>query len=352
MSCRSVAVFLVLLLSTSLGIPLLGQFRPDQSSGRGITFANEALSSPFGDTMGVGRISGTVRTLDGHPVADANVEVRDVERGSRSVSGRTDSQGSFSISNVAPGSYEVTVSMGVDEAHERVQVTSVGDSTVNLRLPRKDAGEPGGKGSTVSFSQVSIPPKARSLYEKASELLLHNKAEEARKKVDAALALYPKFAEALTLRGILQDSTGRRKEAIEDMQQAISFDPNYAVAYLALASLFNSSGRFQDAAPVLGQVERLAPNSWQTYFELARTNIGIGEFAKAIRNIDHVSVLQGKDRPEFHLVRGYAFLGLTEMPNAAHELEAFLASKPVGTVAEHARHVLDELRANTITASR
>ena len=82
-------------------------------------------------------------------------------------------------------------------------------------------------------------------------------------------------------------------EAIADFQQAIQYDANYAVAYLALASVFNSTGRFDEALPVLGQAERLAPNAWQIYFEFARANIGKGNFAEALHNIDRASELQG-----------------------------------------------------------
>ena len=42
------------------------------------------------------------------------------------------------------------------------------------------------------------PAKARGLYEKKTEKMLHGKLDESRNKANAALAIYPKFPEALT----------------------------------------------------------------------------------------------------------------------------------------------------------
>ena len=154
---------------------------------------------------------------------------------------------------------------------------------------------------------------------------------------------------------MLQANAGKPTEAAADLQQAIQYDANYATAYLALAAVFNSSGRFRESLPVLGQAERLNPNLWQIYFELARADIGTGKFAEALRNIDRSSELQGgpqKEAPEVHLVRGYALIGLNEMPRASHELETFLAREPHGEVADHARVMLDKLRATTVTADQ
>lgn len=351
MPCRLVTAFLFFatLFTTA---PSLAQGRSEPRHGS----SSDSLD-PFGSSMGTGRITGTVRTFDGHAVDNATVDARESGPGNQHFTGRSDSSGSFALYNISPGTYEVTVSMGVNEARERVQVGSMsGDSNVDFRLANKSAGEPkAGNGSTISLSQYRVPAKARSLYEKAAQAMAQGKPDESRKKVDAALAIFPKFAEALTLRGVLQEKTGKLTEAIADYQRAIQCDPTYVVAYLTLASALNSTGRFSEAVPVLGQAERLTPNAWQTYFELARANIGKGEFATAIRNIDRASELQRgqqRDSPELHLVRGYALIGLTEIPKAIQELEAFLVRQPNGHLAEVARNVLAQLRESTTTANR
>lgn len=314
-------------------------------------------SDPRADSIGSGRIIGTVRTADGHSIEDATIEARDVEQGTRHVSGHTDSRGSFALYNISPGTYEVTVIAGAREARERVRVASTaGEATVNFRLADPSHGEPkSGTGSTISFAQYQIPAKARSLKEKASQLMKQGKLDEARKKVNAALAVYPKFPEALTLRAMLQFVEGKQTEAIADFQQAIQYDASYALAYIGLGSALNSMERFNESFPILTQAERLAPDAWQAYFELARANLGREEFATALRNVNRASELQGgqqKESAELHLVRGYALLGLADNSQAAGQLEVFLAHKPNGPIADAARKALDQIHGSAVTASK
>jgi tetratricopeptide (TPR) repeat protein len=312
---------------------------------------------PLGDSGASARISGTVRSYDGHALENANIEARDVEGRNRFISARSDSDGSFALYNISPGNYDVTVTNGVDEANQRVRVSSSGEVTVDFRLANGSSGDghKAGNGSTVSLSRYNVPAKARSLYEKAVHLRTQGKLDQSRDKVNAALAICPKFSEALTLRGTLQVAAGRKDEAVADYQQAIQYDASYPLAYLALASLLNSTGRFNESLPLLGQAERLAPGAWQTYFELARANFGKGDFALALHNVARASELQGgpqKESPELHLIRGYTLVGLSQIPLAIQELEAFLVREPSGRSADNARKVLNQLREQSVTASR
>jgi len=347
------ASFSLLLGTLLIAAPTVAQNRHDpQPSASGLP--GNPFDNSAADGFSSGRITGTVRTFDGHAIGNAKIEARDVERGTTYFTALSDSRGSFALYNISPGTYDVMVSAGTDVTHERVQVESgTANSNVDIRLGNKPSGP--GIGETVSLSQYSVPAKARGLYEKALQAMQHGKTDDSRNKVNAALAICPKFPEALTVRGMLEGDAGKPTEAIADFQQAIQYDSTYAAAYLALGSMFNSTGRFDDALLMLGQAERLAASAWLVYFEMARADVGKGKFAEALRNIDRSSELQGgvaKESPELHLVRGYALIGLTEMPQAAHELETFLAREPRGELADHARIILDKLRATTVTASQ
>lgn len=354
MSYRLVVASLSLFLATSLlSDSVVAQNRGDRRQG-----ATSMPSAPFGDphgSSGSACISGTVRTYDGHAVKNASIHALDVEGKSSSIDARSDSYGSFALYDMSPGNYEVTVASGGEQASQRVYVGYSGDVIVDFRLANDADGHKGGNGSPVSLSQYSVPAKARSLYEKAEDLMTKGKVDQSLDKVNAALAICPKFAEALTLRGRLRDGAGKKEEAIADYQQAIQYDANYPFAYLALASLLNSAGRFNESLPLLGHAERLAPSAWQTYFELARANIGKGDFTVALRNVERASALQGgpqKESPELHLLRGYTLIELSQIPLAVKEFEAFLARKPSGRNADNARKVLDELKEKNLTAVR
>ncbi len=349
---RFTAASLLLFFASLFPATAAAQSRPVSKEG-----TPEFSSDASATGVGFGSITGSVRTFDGHGIGNANVEVRSIGRGGRFYTARSDSSGSFALYNIPPGDYEVTASAGVDEAHERVQVSSFADNTsVDLRMRGTNDGKAvAAGGPSVSLSEMRVPAKARSLYEKAARSMSRGKLDDALSKVNAALAIFPEFPEALSLRGALEANAGKQNEAIADLQNALQLDPNYALAFLTLASIYNSSGRFADALIVLGEAERVAPNAWQTYYELARAQTGTGKFADALRNAERASELQGgpqKELPELHLVRANAFIGLGELPRARQELETFLAHQPNGHLADEARAVLDQLRASSVTASR
>jgi len=335
-----------------LAVPTAAQRRSSPFEGDG---QPNARSDPFGDSLGSMRISGNVRTADGRAVPNADIQVRNLERGARSANARADSHGSYAIYNIPPGTYEITASNGIDEARERVQIqSSDGVANVDLLLSGRQASSAENT-TTVSLSQYTIPAKARSLYEKAVQCMSHGKLDDAREKVNAAIAAFPKFSEALTLRGMLQEQAGHRDAALSDYRQAVEFDANYPVANLALASVLNSTGHFSEAVPVLGHVERIVPKAWQTYFELARSYLGTGDYATALRNVDRASELQGgakKESPELHLVRGYALIGLSQVSPGVQELETFLARKPEGQSADAARKLINQIHDGNASASR
>jgi tetratricopeptide (TPR) repeat protein len=316
-------------------------------------------ANPFGDSDGVrARISGTVRTFDGHDVANAKIEARDTQRKNNLFTAHSDSRGSFALYDILPGDYDVTVTNGGAQSTQRVHVDSrSGFVSVDFRVPNSLSADDqrAGNRSTVSVAQYSVPPKARSLFEKATQLKIQGKLDESREKVNAALAIYPKYSQALTLRGMLEENAGKKEEAKADYKQAIQFDAAYPVAYLALGSLLNSTGQFQESLPILAQAERLDPSAWQIQFELARANLVKGDFALALRQVDRAAELQGgpqKASPEIHLIRGYTFLGLKDIPQAVQEVNVYLAHKPSGPAADEARHVLAQLNDQSATASR
>lgn len=332
---------------------MMPQHTPTPDSGIGMT-NSDSMSDVFGGSL---RVTGTVKSFDGQPVHDATIELRDLEHGGSFLTANTNASGGFSFSDVPPGNYEVIATNGMEQTTEQVEVypRSAGAS-VDLRLPGKASGlQTAGNRTSVSLAEYSVPAKARSTYEKAFKAFEHGKIDEAEKLNAEALNMYPRFAEARTLRGLMEADQGKKDEAIADFEQSIHDDPNVASAYLGLASIYNSEGRFKEAMPLLDQAQRLAPRAWQTFFERSRANIGTGDYAAGLKNLDRAAELQGDPRkapPQFHLLRAYALIGTKQIPQATMELEAYLNTAPTGPMAEHAREVLDKLHGGTTSAAR
>jgi Tfp pilus assembly protein PilF len=296
----------------------------------------------------LGILSGSLVTLDGRPVREAQVELHDVTKGTVIASGYTGTAGTFEFENVPLGQYEVVATRGVDQAHERVRVEH-GPTQVTLRINTPQS-EPG-SGNTVSVAALKVPDKANDEFRKAEEAFNKNKMDEAEKHNEKVLSLVPNYAQALTMRGLLQLSKGDAVGGTQSFQAAIHADPNYALAYFAIGAALNGEGSFADAQKSLEQGLRIEPTSWQGYFELSKAVLGQHDFRNALKYVVKSESLGGA-YPPIHLVKAHALLGLKDYDEAATELEQYLAKEATGPKAEEARKTLSQAKAFSATAEK
>jgi tetratricopeptide (TPR) repeat protein len=286
-------------------------------------------------------LTGSVSSFDNQPVANARVEL---EQDGRPVADTyTNRAGDFEFDNLSSGSYHLRVTAGVNEISHDVEVfgpTAMG----TMRLP-KPADADIGTNTTVSVAQLKIPGKARDAFNKARKDAEKQKLDDARKHVDEALQIFPKFSDALALRGILKLDANDVAGATQDLESAVQDDQNDAMAYMALGSAYNLQGRYQDALRVLDHGVGLSPNSWQAYFEMGKSYLGQSDYQAALRQLNKAEDLAPKEYAPVHLVKAHALLGLRNYDEAVSELEAYLQRDPKGPQSDQAREVLDKARA-------
>jgi len=276
-----------------------------------------------------------VKSADNHPLADVRIEIRG-PGGEILVTGYSDSAGTFRISSVPPGSYEVTALKGINDAHEQVQVVGM-ETNVDLRMQVHTKAADGS--TSVSVAQFKVPDRARKIYMKGNEALQKNKLDDAKKFAEKALEIYPSFAEALTLRGILRMNEGAAEGGMADFDAAIKADPNYALAYTTLGAALNQTQRFQNATRALLRAVAIQPRSWQAYYELAKASLGQGDYKTALMNVSKACEISQEYAP-VHLVKAHALLGLKMYQDAVGELELYLTREPSGSSADSARRTL------------
>jgi tetratricopeptide (TPR) repeat protein len=290
-------------------------------------------------------LSGTVCTLDNQPVGNARVAVRMLTTGQTIASGYTQSGGNFEFDNLPRGIYEVVATVGLREARERVEVYQP-DNFVELRLPTESSGADSLSGSTsASVRQLLAPGKARKLFAKADELFQKQQLSQSREQVEKALQVFPDYAEALTLHGILNLQDNKVDEARADLEKAIKDDGSYAMGYIVLGTTYNVAHQWDDAVRVLERGIALMPSSWQAYFELSKALLAKGQFAAALRQIDKAFQLGPPNYSAIHLVRAHTLLGLKDYNQATLELEQFLGASPDGPDSARARDTLSQVRA-------
>ncbi len=301
---------------------------------------------PDGRNPQLSTLVGSVRTLDNHPVANARIEVRDIS-GSSGANGTTSTytsaSGDFEIDNLPNGSYEVSAYSGLFETHERLLVQSA-LSSIELRVGSNNDSKAGGR-DTVSVAQFQVPEKAREAFRKAQQYTEALKFQEAGKYVAKALSIYPRYAEAMALRGVLKLDTNQPQAAAADLEQAVQLDSAYPVAYIALGAAYNVLSRFDDAVRTIDRGIALSPNSWQGYFEMGKAYAGKNDFAAAVKQLNKAEDMGPKNFALVHLVKAHALLGMKDYANAMTELEAYLSRDPKGPNSEQARQALERVRA-------
>ena len=181
-----------------------------------------------------GWISGTVRSTQQEGVPDATILLRNADRTVMTV--RNSADGSFELQGVPAGEYELIAQKGLAETRTSISVTA-GANFVTLTLP--STGKPGeNHGSMVSAAQLAVPKKARREYEKAEDAAEKNKWAEANQCLQRALLIWPKFAEALVLRAIIERNGYSSEQAITDAEKAVESDPSYGKAYVVLGAAY------------------------------------------------------------------------------------------------------------------
>ncbi|MGE5324348.1 MAG: carboxypeptidase regulatory-like domain-containing protein [Actinomycetota bacterium] len=297
------------------------------------------FSPRFGD--GDATLDGTVvNAMTSKPISNARVELRD-RNGSVVSSSYTNAAGGFNFGSVPQGLYRVVALLGISQAEERVDVSAFRTS-VNLRMAVNNS-QAGITGNTISVAQYKVPEKARNEFQKAQEAGAKLKLDDARKHLARALELAPNYADALTLRAILNLSSDPHG-AIQDLHKAIQSDGNYALAYTVLGSALNMQANFDQALQTLQRGESLAPDSWQTYFEMARSYVGKADYQSALRALDRAQSLVPEQYPAILLIRAQVNMGLKLYENATSDLQTYLKKYPSGPNAAVAQKMLDQTR--------
>ncbi|HXW89433.1 MAG TPA: carboxypeptidase regulatory-like domain-containing protein [Terriglobales bacterium] len=288
-----------------------------------------------------GKILGFVTTPDGQPVPYASISTWGGAEGPLSIIAGED--GRFELQHVHSGHYELSATAGSRQGWAAVDVTD-GVSMVTLTIP--SPGDSSGDGrTTLSVAQLAVPSNARREFQKAEDSLHRKKLVEAANHIEHALSFWPRYAQALVFRAVLELNQDAPKLAQVDAEKAVEYDPSYGKAFIVLGSSYNRLQRWDDAIRTLNRGIAIAPADWPGYYELSRALLAKRNFADALRQAEKASTLIATNYPPLHLLKGYAYLGLGNEAAASQELEVCLKLDPNGTIAPTVRKTLDQLHA-------
>lgn len=295
------------------------------------------------DPTHVGSVTGLVTSINNEPVANARVELRDLATGTVVASTYSQSTGKFEFNNIPNSSYEVVAVSGLAQTSERL-MGSRANNYVELHLSVPDADN--SANSIVSVAALKVPGKARKEFDKAAEAYQkHKPVEKINEHLSRALQIYPRFAQALTLKAVLLMQQSNFADAKPLLQESIDSDPSYPVPYVAMASIMTFEQKYDDSVRTLERAVPLAPTMWQIYFEMSKALLAKGDFERSLRNINKAESLNPERYNAVYLLKAHALLGLKNYHAAMNQLQQFLQSAPSGPDSDRARDVLRQTEA-------
>lgn len=218
-----------------------------------------------------------------------------------------------------------------------------GIAAPTLRLPQPSARS--GQ-DIITEHQMLAPVEARTAAENAIDKLLEGDRDEAQRQLNSALEVFPNYAVALTVRGMIEMNEGRVGMGATDFEEAIRADPAYGPPQLALASYYNDLGRYDDALALIARAIRLLPSAWQGHFEMARSLKGKKDYQAALHEATQAirlapPTVTPESRALLHYLRAHVLAQLRDFSGAKKEFEETLKADPDGDLAISSRRALD-----------
>lgn len=282
-----------------------------------------------------GIVRGTVSEPDGKPAADARVSFVFEGGVNRTFEATTDARGSYSQIGLAPGPYTITATKdGVGQKMTQITLRPGARMTVNLELaPAPVTASPG---SEVFQAAVAASQAGRH--------------EEAVAKFNDALKANPSCYDCHYNLGLVHTTLKQYDQARTALEAARALNPNAPEPLEALASVFNATRRFDEAAKASEAALGLrktsggpAAGNAAAVFDQGLVLWNAGKINDAIEKFQETLRLDPA-HGESHYWLGMGHLNQGRMPEAAQELEIYLAREPGGRFAVQAKTLLPQIK--------
>jgi tetratricopeptide (TPR) repeat protein len=228
------------------------------------------------------------------------------------------------------------------QLHETAHV-----ETMFVKGAKIASGEATASNPTISLGAMNVPAGARHELDRGEEAALAGKVEEARKHLDKAVKLYPKFAAALNDLGVLEMRDGNREQGRDYFRQAVAADDHFPDALVNLARLEFADRNFSQAERLLAKAVALGAANAEILTILATSQLADSKAADAIATAQKVYLLPHERFALAHFIAARGYQATNRPFDAEREYEAFLKENPAGNNAELARASLAELRSHT-----
>jgi Tfp pilus assembly protein PilF len=272
-----------------------------------------------------------------------------------------DSGGTFTFTNLAPGSYTVVVNAGDEYEMSREDVYIDSDlnlSRLGVRLPPNPRRftvmvhlqpklKPGIKPGVVNAALAAVPEKARKLYEKGVEEARADDTAKAAVSLKEAVTLYPNFPLALNELGVQYLKLRQIGKAIEVLREACKLDPQSSAARLNLGIALLEAKHEKEAEEQLRESVKQNNNVPSAHMYLGIAMLRLNKFDEAQKELEVATAVNASHLSMANYYLAGIYWRKQEYGRAAEQLEKYLQFSPNAPDAERVRATIKELRTRT-----
>lgn len=299
------------------------------------------LGSSGAQVTGGLSISGYVRDDESHqPLKAISLELTSVSGGTAAppvVSGVT---GEFRFGGLVSGEYHISSHQtGYDPSDLDVTLGGTPLSNVLVALHHGESNHPSVPGDAISVHQLSIPEKARDLFDKGFRLMMGSKPDyrKALTFFERAVKEYPDCYEAYAEMGIAYQHLGDAGAAEKALRKSVEMSSSrYTDALFLLAEMLNDAGRFIDSEVFARQCVTEDESSWSCDLELARALAGLKHSAEAEAIATKASELN-PNNAKTYLVLGNIHIQKRNYEAVVKDFDTYLKLDPSGPMSDQVR---------------
>jgi tetratricopeptide (TPR) repeat protein len=209
------------------------------------------------------------------------------------------------------------------------------------------------QGTTVSMTSLRAPKNAKKAMNRASKALHKQKLDEAEKNLQAAVDLYPEYADAWFALGQIYQHERRTEDARAAYSKARDADTNFVLPYVELARLAATERKWQETADLTDHALALNPLDIPDGFFLnSLANFNLKHFDVAERSARKAQRLDSLHRlPVGHLILASILGQRQDYAGEAEQLRDYLKYAPQASNAGQVRTRLQELEKITGTVA-
>jgi len=261
---------------------------------------------------------------------------------------QTDPQGKFDFDGLSLTTYHLTIEGQGFRPYSSVidiSTSKMAYEQITLKLdkqPEAKSVPPEGPAGSLNARIAQIPPAARKEFEAGKRRMDAHDATGSAPHFQKAITLYPQYAEAYQLLGVVHLEGGKLQEAEPELQKSTEIEPNLSTAHFALGVCRNLMAKYAEAETALLRGLELDPEAADGHYELAKTYWVLGR----VQDAETHAVKAESLRPGLagaHILLGDIDLHKRDAPGALKEYKEALRLDPKGPMAAATQQMVNKI---------